>query len=599
MLSELDQYLSPAIRSHLEATYYAQVNAQARLDRVIYDPDFIRDPENHVALFADHGVVHVRDVARQVLQVLDTVHGVLIPARPGRRLDLFMKSYGVMLAYLHDIGMADFSRFGRAMHPEFAAQFVFEPEADSLVETIWEENWGNIAWRLVKLCQAGELDQDPRLILREMLSLSSCHSKSKAPPEVLGDTGRLRRLMQVTLATDLPLLYQQQQAERARRTLPANEAPAREQEKYPVTDATPTPPTPVLESLRRHYADFAVESFRWLLAEGADGRALVNDVVDTLRVLRCADALRQRGTVLKTSGGYEMFIEGMTASAVYALRSGEDRLFLLAGQDPLVVGEANLAASEVTRDGNLRIAFHRGAFATPEAVTRAAHGAAVVVNDIQADVAESFRYALRSQDEAAGLKTWDEILVLLEGVDDHLDFAPLVREHLLRLNPGLSGRVHTVPSLQRVPEHERVRYLGAPDFDGDRVSRQAIVDHLAQSGHNTATMDLEQAFDHVKVVSLQAGEVLVEAGAPASFVYVPLSEGLRISPLGGYQTFAVRPWMPLGNTGVIRGAERNATVQADNPVTLLMIPKEVYLRHWHHPYSASELVARLTHTPPF
>jgi hypothetical protein len=47
--------------------------------------------------------------------------------------------------------------------------------------------------------------------------------------------------------------------------------------------------------------------------------------------------------------------------------------------------------------------------------------------------------------------------------------------------------------------------------------------------------------------------------------------------------------MPVGNTGVIRGAVRNADIVAERAVELLMIPQEVYLKYWHHPYTADEL----------
>ncbi|MEM7018879.1 MAG: ATP-binding protein, partial [Pseudomonadota bacterium] len=43
-------------------------------------------------------------------------------------------------------------------------------------------------------------------------------------------------------------------------------------------------------------------------------QTMVQDVVDTLRALRVADALRQRGTTLKTSGGYEITEVVMTLS---------------------------------------------------------------------------------------------------------------------------------------------------------------------------------------------------------------------------------------------------------------------------------------------
>jgi hypothetical protein len=49
--------------------------------------------------------------------------------------------------------------------------------------------------------------------------------------------------------------------------------------------------------------------------------------------------------------------------------------------------------------------------------------------------------------------------------------------------------------------------------------------------------------------------------------------------------------MPLGTTGVIRGDIRNADIVAAQGVSLLIIPKEVYLRYWYVPYSPMELVS--------
>jgi hypothetical protein len=143
---DLNHYLSEKIRTAVEQRYYARVNEQARLEIVSLDSEFLRDPRTHTALFSDHGLVHVRDVACQMVRVLETVHGVLIAARSSHRL-AFMQGYGVIMAYLHDIGMVDFSEFGRAMHPEYASQHVFKVEFDPLLEAIWQENWGNVAWR--------------------------------------------------------------------------------------------------------------------------------------------------------------------------------------------------------------------------------------------------------------------------------------------------------------------------------------------------------------------------------------------------------------------------------------------------------------------
>jgi hypothetical protein len=151
---ELDAYLPAHLRDWIEQTYYARVNAQASFDFFIRDPAFLHDPLNHLAFYSDHGVVHVRDVATQMLRVVEAINGVLIPPRPPARINRFMEGCGVAVTYLHDVGMSDFSPFGRAMHPEFAAQVVFDPALDHLVDALWEENCGDIAWRLLNLTRS-------------------------------------------------------------------------------------------------------------------------------------------------------------------------------------------------------------------------------------------------------------------------------------------------------------------------------------------------------------------------------------------------------------------------------------------------------------
>lgn len=574
-MNEFERYLPERVRLHIEQEYYARVNAQATLEQVLLDPEFVQNPLGHVALFSDHGVVHVRDIARQILQVLDAINGVLIPTRPQNRLDFFMKGYGVMAAYLHDIGMVDFSPFGRSMHPEFASQMVFDPAFDDVVETLWEENCGNIAWRLVNLAGKDLLLQPPKIVFREMLSLVNCHSKSKVPIGALNDPVFLRQIMQKSLATDLQSLYHEQ---------------------YDVKDTsssangTQSVSINQRKNLRRWYTDFAGESFQWLVSDLPQIIELREDVIDTLRALRCADALRQRGTVLKTSGNYEIFVDAVTAHGIYALRKGNEQLFLISVQHPLVAGEANLASSELGRDGNLRIAFQRGAFFDSTAEAWAAYSAAVVVNDIQLDVIESFQ----RQSAEGCQKSHQDILILLEGVDDNHEFTGSVVAHLRQLNPQIIRQVRTVASLQNASSSEIERYLTAGEVDQDEAYRQELIDQISRSGHNVDGMNLDAAFEHVKLITLRAQETLIEAGSQASFVYFPLDEGLKVIPLGGYQPFSVRAWMPLGSTGVIRGATRNASVVADKDLTLLMIPKEVYLRHWHKPYALEEFIQRVT-----
>lgn len=571
-------YLPASLRNWMEQRYYAKVNAQARFEVLIRDPLFWEAPRANVGLFSDHGVVHVRDVAHQIVHLLDIIHGLLIPARPPERFEPFMKSYAVTLAYLHDIGMVDFSSFGRSMHPEYAAQAVFTPAFDEWIETLVAENVGGMISRLRLLERSGALTQPPELVLREMLALSLAHSKSKVPVAALNDRATLRAIVQQSVGTDLPALYVQQQAKG--RSVSAN---------------APMPENPQRELLQHYYADFERESFGWLVAPGAQVGTLVDDVVDTLRALRAADALRQRGAVQKSSGGYEIFISQQTGGAVYAMRLGNDQMYLFEIHDRMSAGEANTASSELDREGNLRISFHRGAFVSEVARTKAVAGAALVVQDIQADVIESFRRPAEDMEASSALKPSKAIEIWLESTDDSPNFVDLVAATFREENPTNPARLVIAPSLQNVPEMERNRYLAVGDIQWSEDERRALLHRMAASGCKTDSIDSDKAFVHVRLVTLRSGETLIEANEPAGMVYVPLGAGLNVIPLGGYDSFSVQAWMPLGSTGVIRGALRNARVVAEQDVSTLMIPKDVYLRHWHATYTAAELRQRLEH----
>ena len=407
---------------------------------------------------------------------------------------------------------------------------------------------GGVAARIVRLGRAGALGgRAPEAVLREALALANCHSKSKVPTALLNDPGALRRAMLAAAAAEVPA--------RAGR------------------------PGPL-------HADFA-----WLEMATGPGRELVEDVIDTLRALRCADALRQRGTALKTSGGYEIFVDERSANAVYALRPDPAHLYFLEAPEPVAAGEANLASSQLDAGGDLRISFHHGAFRDLETVRKAARSAALVVADIQADAIGSFE---RSDIDAhPGLRRQADIRILIELADENPAFARQVRAELGRIDPAAAARARIVACLAPASEAERSRYLCSADLDWDLARRREVLRRIARSGCPTRAIDPEVAFREVRQIALRAGETLIEAGAPSRFVYVPLGEGLRGLPLGGYPGFTIPAGVLVGATGVIRGAARNSSVAAGRDLELLVIPKGVFLDHWHVTYDEAVFAALL------
>lgn len=573
MLVDLDRYIPADIRAWIEQRFYAKINQQAVLDEAVKDPTLWIDTGNHVALFSDHGVVHMRDVMRQTLTVLDTISGVLVPLRPAQRLETVMKGYGALVAALHDIGMADFSAFGRKMHPEFAAQAVFSAEFDRWIEQVWDADCGQLRRELTALEAQGAFAVPPQVVLREMLALSMCHSKRKVPIHVMNAPMHLQALLQTTIATDLRALFANADHLLAGDPL-------------------------------RWYRGMEFErcAFAWLTSERPQVRQLRDDLLDVLRALRCADALRQRGTVLRTSASYEMFVNQQTANLVVALRDRDDHALLLElSEGGIGAGEANIAGSELGRDGHLRISFQRGSFANTAAFEQAVKDATYVVDDIQSDVISSFIRASDGDDNGGGRGGDGDgangnqrgMHIHLESTDDNPAFVEAVCQQLSQ-RKLYAERVEIVPSLRQASDLERARYLACNALDWSPEQQQFFLQHIAQAGQKVEGIDPTQAFKHIKLAELQPDDVLVEARAPSGFVYFPLNDGLWVRPLGGYAPIAVRPWRPLGNTGVIRGADRNADIVARERVQVLILPKDIYLRHWYRPFTVEELRARMT-----
>ena len=563
----IDELLPPPLREMLEERFWRPIERAAALESLVRDPSFLADPVNHPALFSDHGVVHVRDVAAGVISLADAVNGVLLPGRPPERQS-FLAGYAVLITYLHDIGMDDQTRTGRRLHALRAAHVAFGHDLDGVVEGLLSSR-GPVARRLVDVQAVAPFDCAIDVVLRELLSMSFAHSKSLVPAPMLEDPPQLRRLAQRLVLTNL-------ETHRASGVLPSPDE------------------SPDLSANTDRYDDAEQQSFAWLVSGDSAHRSLADDVVDALRILRAADALRQRGTSLKTTAGYEIFIDAASGEAVFSLRSADNsKVYLLRGDSPKSAGEANLRLATVTPDGHLRIAFHRGGYLDPTATKYAAECTAHVIGDILADVLGSFSRGAVPGDLEAPALSIDDVRVQLERPGDNPSFAEDVGHLVAAANPGLADRIVAVADLESAPAQERERYNRGVPVDPRSDEARDILEQLARHGTKVEGIDVDAAFADVRRVRFHAGEVVAPIGSQPAFVYIANGPGLRVQPGGGYPAAAVRAWVPVGTTGVIRRAERNAGMTVDQDVDVLMIPGESYVRVWFRPYTADELAATL------
>ncbi len=566
---QLDEHLPPDLRADLERRFWRPIEAGAKLEALVDDPAFYDDPGRHPAMFADHGVVHVRDVAGSLVHLVDTVDGVLLPARPPERRR-FIATLGVALAYLHDVGMVDVSRIGRRVHPPYAAHAAFWPDAAPLIDHLLAP--GPIRARLDEVAIGEPFAVPMDVVVRELVSLSAAHSKTTIPAALLDDRVAFAREMRQILFTSLD---DHRAAAAAQLGVPVP-APATDSEAASLGRAAPA------------------DAYTWL--ERDDGRQgeLADDVIDTIRVLRAADVLRQRGTALRTSGGYEICFDARTARAVCTLRTASgDAAYVITYDDIRGGGEANIRVAYVTTRGDLRLAFHRGGFSGgDDAGHRAAASVANAIVDIQSDVLPAFEGR-----PAAGLpapaRRPGEMRIQLEQPGDAPAFADEVAAVLAKLEPRLDGRIEVVANIEDAAHEERARYLLAEPIDGTSDLASEILARLDAHGAGTASLDPSKAFREVTQATIQARETLVAAGSPPSFVYVPMGPGLVVLPGGGYAPSSLNPWVPVATTGVIRGAERNSEIVAAQAVDVVIIPGERYATDWLLPLGPAQLRALL------
>src|SRR4051794_41546131 len=142
-----------------------------------------RGSDGHPALFADHGIVHVRDVAAGVVDLAATVDGILLPRRPSDRRQ-FVVGLAVIIAYVHDVGMYDATPTGRRIHALYGAHFPFSGAMDDVIDRL-RADAGPVVRRIAAVDAAAPFRVASDVVLRELISLAVAHSKSAVPAGVV------------------------------------------------------------------------------------------------------------------------------------------------------------------------------------------------------------------------------------------------------------------------------------------------------------------------------------------------------------------------------------------------------------------------------
>ena len=349
----------------------------------------------------------------------------------------------------------------------------------------------------------------------------------------------------------------------------------------------------------RWYSDPARDAYAWLDSPHAAHRALVDDAIDAVRLVRAADALRQRGTTLRTAAGYEIFIDADSGAAVFALRTaGNDRLLLLRADSPLSAGEANLRCAFVTPHGDLRIAFHRGRFSSRSGGVRRLRGDRPGRRRHRRRRARGVRVpASLAPTSGAAAATRRPCEVELERPADEPSFADAVAAALARRDPSLGARVAVVADLEGAASAERARYHRGIGVPADSDEATGILRALGERGMKVSAIDRGRAFEDVRRVRRRRRRGARRRRDVAG-VRVPRDRAgaAERSRSAGTSTPTCRRGCRSASPASCAAPSATAPSWRSRPWRCVMIPGELFVREWFHPYEEHEvtdLLARI------
>ncbi|HVJ65935.1 MAG TPA: hypothetical protein VM901_11810 [Bdellovibrionota bacterium] len=549
------------------------------------------------AYFADHGTGHVEDIVQQVPKVIRVLNGIeKIPETSPRAK--FRHGLGEAQAYLHDIAMADPAN--RAIHPELAAKEVFKPAfADNFDAFYRDAKKPGHAYHdlykhsldVYKKWKGTSVGHDR--FLRELLSMSNAHSKSKVPRELLNSdrSGDFRDLMiKTTSKTDE---YHRLAAEitKLEKDLKKKEDPAKRRALSALEAQLNAQTRIVDENFKRAYPS-PDEAYAWLKPSEMEKHPALKDfwqdIIAVEKGLSIADVYRQRDTRLRTSNGNQ----------IVATKDGDSVIILddpqnpgsplyMRSSDPVHAGEANISETTLLPNGDVKIVVTDTDFSdqplrqgeeSPKA--KALRAVSMVIKDIGND---------------AMILGPDQKLYVEMPHGTSAEFQRALQQELASTAYG--NRVKIVPTYS--PRKGRTS-LESQLLSGDRARPSTSLSPAELSAAKKTLLDkckscpVDDVLAGTKVLDLQPGEMFLKEHDSANYAYVVLGDnGVEVTR-PGYSSIHLPGGSLLGEAGIIRDSGRNADVSAGPRGTrLLAIPKDVYMKYLFHPQDAAAVASEV------
>ena len=549
------------------------------------------------AYFADHGTGHVEDIVQQVPKVIRVLNGIdKVPEGSPRAK--FRHDLGEAQAYLHDIAMADPAN--RAIHPELAAKEVFKPAFTDNFEAFYRDaqEAGHPYYDLYRHSRdvyqkwKGTTEGHDRF-LRELLSMSNAHSKSKVPRELLNPerSGDFRDLMITTVSKSDEYHRLAAEITKLEKDLKKKEDPAKRSTLTGLQAQLRAQSRIVDDNFKRFYGS-PDEAYAWLKPSELEKHPALkdfwNDVIAVEKGLSIADVYRQRDTRLRTSNGNQI-IGTKDGDAVIILDDPQNpgSPLFMRSSDPVHAGEANIAETTLMPSGDVKIVLNDTNFSdqplrageeSPRA--KALRAVSMVIKDIGND---------------AMILGPNQKLYVEMPHGTTAEFQRALQQELA--STAYADRVKMV---SMISSRKASSSLESQLLGGDRAKSPSTLSPSELSAAKKTLLDkckscpVDDVLADTKVLDLQPGQIFLKEHDAANYAYVVLGDkGVEVAR-PGYSSIHLPGGSLLGEAGIIRDSGRNADVRAGpRGARLLAIPKDVYMKYLFHPQDAAAVATEV------
>ena len=276
----------------------------------------------------------------------------------------------------------------------------------------------------------------------------------------------------------------------------------------------------------------------------------------------------------KVFGVCQALLDKMTGKRLYSFPI-KNLSYLIASYSNIYSGLSNIKTIEFINEDSLLLTFVHGSFFDQRIDEHVAFNCALVLTEYLRPFVKI--YKMLAQLSSIKIKP---VNIFVESHPDNFSFAGKVINAASHLDRSIPYKVNLMPALTNLSSTEKKRFLSAAIYTESNQNNVEVINHIKETFKSIDIPFVKQAFQMTRILQLNQDELLFEEDSYPGFVYLPLWGSLYGVSKRSQIKFVIETYKLVGHISVISGKLRQASIYAASKVTLLMIPREIYLLYW-------------------